>query len=115
MVQPTDSMTPRARIMLHAKAKDGHREEFERAFPVVAERMRSASGFIQDELLRAGDGENPAYIVMSEWVNKDAFWTWFHDPVHHEMTAPMSPYWYDARIDVYDLVHRLERYDPGSS
>ena len=102
---------PRARIMLHAKAKEGAREQFEQAYETVAERMSHARGHIQDELLRATDSDTPAYIIFSEWESAEAFWTWFHDPSHHDTTAPMSPYWYDARLEVFDLVHRLQQYE----
>jgi len=102
----------RARVMLHAKVKEGSEEKFETAYETVAERMQHAEGFVQDELLRNPDRNTHAYIVMSEWESADAFWTWFHNPSHHDTTAPMSPYWYDAKIEIYDQVYRLERYEP---
>lgn len=102
----------RARVMLHAKVKEGMREKFEQAYETVAERMLHAKGHIQDELIRATESETAAYIVLSEWETKEDFLTWFHDPRHHDTTAPMSPYWYDPRLEIFDLVHRLDRYEP---
>lgn len=106
-------MTLRARVFLHAKAKDGAQEKFETAYETVAERMRHAQGHIQDELIRATEAETPTYIIVSEWESAEAFWTWFHDPSHHDTTAPMSPYWHGARIEIYELIHRLDVYEPS--
>jgi heme-degrading monooxygenase HmoA len=104
-------MTPHARVLLHATARDGKVEEFEHAFLAVTERMQRAKGHIQDELIREVD-QPGQYIVLSEWVSTEAFLTWFHDPRHHDTTAPMNPFWHNARVQIFELVARLDRYEP---
>lgn len=105
-------MTRHARILLHAKVTSGSEAEFETAYRTVAERMQQAQGHIQDELIRNADGGTPSYVVMSEWESRDAFMTWFLNPRHHDTTAPMSPYWYDTEVQIFELVDRLDRYEP---
>ena len=105
-------MTRHARVMLHAKVRAGSEQEFEENFKEVTRRMQAAEGHIQDELIRLPDQDEPTYIVLSEWLSKEAFLTWFHNPRHHDTTAPISPFWYGHDLKIWELVERLPRYEP---
>jgi heme-degrading monooxygenase HmoA len=98
--------------MLHAKVRPDDVPAFEDAFRVVTERMRAAEGHIQDELIRESGTESPSYIVLSEWESQDAFLRWLHAPRHQGEDSPLSPYWYDTRVQIFELAYRLDDYEP---
>jgi heme-degrading monooxygenase HmoA len=80
------------RVMVFARVAEGDAEQFEKAFAAVRARVTGTPGHIRDELLR--DAEDPTrYILLSEWESEEQFRAWEDLPIHHEMTAPMHPYW----------------------
>jgi len=79
--------------MVHGRInKLAEREAFEAAFTTVSSSVLGTPGHVKDELLR--DTSDPAaYILMSEWVSKEAFLSWELSPIHMQKTLPMRPYW----------------------
>jgi heme-degrading monooxygenase HmoA len=68
------------------------REAFEAAFTTVSNSVVGTPGHVKDELLR--DISDPAaYVLMSEWISKEAFLNWEQSSIHMQKTLPMRPYW----------------------
>lgn len=65
---------------------------FEAAFATVSSSVQGTPGHVKDELLRDA-GDPTAYILMSEWISKEAFLSWEQSPIHMQKTLPMRPYW----------------------
>lgn len=69
------------------------KEAFEKAFEQVSRTVvGSVKGIIRDELIH--DSNDPhAYIMLSEWENKDAWANWQQAPIHEEQVGGMQQYW----------------------
>ncbi|MEU2347818.1 FAD-dependent oxidoreductase [Modestobacter sp. NPDC049651] len=75
------------RIDISTKVGPGEEEAFERAYAVVAERLRGTPGLIREELLREpGTG---LYHIFAEWESDQDFRNWVDDPSHADRTGPI--------------------------
>lgn len=83
----------RIRVMVHGKLnRVNDQDAFESAFTTVSNSVLGTPGHVRDELLR--DSTEPgAYILMSEWLSREAFLTWETSPIHMQKTLPLRPYW----------------------
>lgn len=83
----------RIRVMVHGKLNQlNDQDAFENAFTTVSSSVLGTPGHVRDELLR--DSNEPgAYILMSEWLSREAFLKWETSPIHMQKTLPLRPYW----------------------
>lgn len=80
------------------------RDAFEAMIPTISSKIKDATGYIRDELLRDA-GEPGAYIMMSEWASREDFLSWVQSSVHPQNTSPLRAYWKaDQIFKIYDLV-----------
>ncbi|HLG65036.1 MAG TPA: antibiotic biosynthesis monooxygenase family protein [Ktedonosporobacter sp.] len=80
------------------------RDAFEAMIPTISRKIKHATGYIRDELLRDA-GEPGAYIMMSEWASREDFLAWVQSSVHPQNTSPLRAYWKaDEVFKIYDLV-----------
>ncbi|HLQ61278.1 MAG TPA: antibiotic biosynthesis monooxygenase family protein [Candidatus Acidoferrales bacterium] len=90
------------RVLVFATVKPENGEAFEAAFAEVSARVRGTPGHVTDELLR-DPGRPGNYILLSQWMSKDAFLAWEMDPIHRATTTPMRPYWVTVERRIFEV------------
>lgn len=91
------------RAILHMKVRPGAEEEFVRAFSAIAETVRDHPGSVRQTLVR--DPEDPrSFVVMTDWVSRDAFTGFEQSAAQDELTAPLRALRESSRMAVYDVV-----------
>lgn len=95
------------RATLHMKVRAGAEDEFIRAFTAVAEKVRLDPGSVRQTLVR--DPGNPSsFVVMTDWVDRDAFTRFERSAAQDELTAPLRALRESASMTVYEVVFHLE-------
>jgi len=95
------------RATLHMKVRAGAEDEFVRAFTAVAEKVRLDPGSVRQTLVR--DPGNPSsFVVMTDWVDRDAFTRFERSAAQDELTAPLRALRESASMTVYEVVFHLE-------
>ncbi len=84
-------------------------EAFETAFEQVSRTVvNSVKGIIRDELIH--DSNDPyAYIMLSEWEDKEAWATWQKAPVHEEQVGDMQKYWKGQGVKICNTAFSVEK------
>lgn len=95
------------RASLHMKVRAGTENEFVRAFTAVAEKVRQDPGSVRQTLMRDPD-DSTSFVVMTDWVSRDAFTEFERSPAQDDLTAPLRALRESARMAVYDVVFDLE-------
>jgi heme-degrading monooxygenase HmoA len=82
---------------------------FEAAFAEVERRMGGTPGHLGAELLRPTEQGRP-YLVIGMWSDAAAFRRWEDSTGHPETSAPLRPYWGNARIErhIYEVAQPAE-------
>ena len=94
------------RVLVLATVKPENGPAFEAAFAQVSAKVRGTPGHVTDELLR--DPERPGtYVLLSQWISREAFLAWEDDPVHRSTTTPMRPYWVTVERHIFDVAVRV--------
>jgi len=84
-------------------------EAFERAFKQVSRTVvDNARGIIRDELIH-DSGDPFAYIMLSEWENRDAWAAWQQAPVHEEQVGGMQQYWKGQGVKICNTAFVVEK------
>ena len=95
------------RATLHMKVRAGAEEEFIRAFSAVAEKVRLDPGSVRQTLLR--DPNNAStFVVMTDWVTRDAFTRFERSSAQDDLTAPLRALRESASMTVYEVLFDLE-------
>jgi heme-degrading monooxygenase HmoA len=89
------------------KVRPGAADEFMRVFSAVAEKVRSDPGSVRQTLLRDPDNPN-SFIVMTDWISREAFTRFERSTAQDELTAPLRALRESASMAVYDLIYSLE-------
>ncbi len=93
-----------------------HRLEDKSAFEAAFEQVSrtvvgSAKGIIRDELIC--DSDDPyAYIMLSEWQDKNAWATWQHAPIHETQVGGMQKFWKGQGVKICERAFCVEK--PGT-
>lgn len=84
------------------------KEAFETAFEQVSRTVvGSVEGVVRDELI--SDSSDPyAYIMLSEWKDKDAWASWQRAPIHEEQVGGMQQYWQGQGVKIFNTAFRVE-------
>jgi heme-degrading monooxygenase HmoA len=91
------------RATLHMKVRPGAEEEFVRAFSAIAEKVRDDAGSVRQTLMR--DPEDPrSFVVMTDWVSRDAFTQFERSSAQDELTAPLRALRESSSMAVYEVV-----------
>lgn len=94
------------RATLHMKVKPGTEDEFVRAFEEIAKHVRADPGSIRQALLR--DPKDPtSFVVMSDWVSREAFSEFEHSSEQDNLTAPLRAVRESATMEVHELVFEI--------
>lgn len=97
--------------------RTAHGRSIQLAYDQVSAQMRVVPGMLSNELL--GSIRDDGFVVLSRWVDLQAFLTWEGGPDHRRTTAPLRPYRED-RLDppfgVYRVLasHHAEDFWPRS-
>lgn len=85
------------------------KEAFEAAFYQVSRTViDNAKGILRDELIH--DSDDPyAYIMLSEWENKEAWAAWQKAPVHEEQVGGMRRYWKGQGVKICHTAFSVEK------
>lgn len=80
------------------------KEAFEAAFEQVSRTVvGNVPGIVRDELIH--DSADPyAYIMLSQWQDKDAWATWQQAPIHEEQVGSMQQYWKGQGVKICNTV-----------
>ncbi len=91
------------RATLHMKVRPGAEEEFVRAFSAIAEKVRDDPGSVRQTLMR--DPEDPrSFVVMTDWVSREAFTRFERSSAQDELTAPLRALRESSSMAVYEVV-----------
>lgn len=84
------------------------KEAFEAAFEQVSRKVvGNVEGVIRDELIR--DSDDPqAYIMLSEWRDKNAWASWQRAPIHEEQVGIMQQYWKGQGVKIFHTAFHVE-------
>ncbi len=85
------------------------KEAFEAAFEQVSRTVvNNVKGIIRDELIH--DSNDPyAYIMLSEWEDKDAWATWQSATIHEVQVGGMQQYWKGQGVKIYNTTFCVEK------
>jgi len=99
----------RIRVMVYGRLKPtSDSAAFEAAFTTVSNSVVGTPGHVKDELLRNASDPG-AYILMSEWMSKEAFLSWEQSPIHMQKTLPMRPHWKgEGERKIFEIGVRLD-------
>ncbi|BCL84214.1 antibiotic biosynthesis monooxygenase [Ktedonobacteria bacterium brp13] len=93
-----------------------HRLEDKAAFEAAFEQVsctvvNNVEGILRDELIQ--DSSDPyAYIMLSEWQDKDAWATWQQAPIHEAQVGGMQKYWKGQGVKIFTTAFCVE---PGTN
>lgn len=85
------------------------KEAFEKTFADVSRKVLSTTdGILRDELVQ--DTNDPyAYMLLSEWEDKDAWANWQSSPIHDEQVGGLQHYWKGQGVRIFSTVYCAER------
>lgn len=85
------------------------KEVFEKTFADVSRKVLSTTaGILRDELVQ--DTNDPyAYMLHSEWEDKDAWTNWQSSPIHEEQVGGLQNYWKGQGVRIFSTVYCVER------
>lgn len=91
------------------------REVFEHTFAEVSQKVLSTTyGILRDELVR--DSNDPyAYMLLSEWEDRDCWANWQSSPIHAEQVDVLQDYWKGQGVKVLTTVYSIERPEIGAA
>ena len=90
-----------------------HRLEDQEAFEAAFEQVSrivvgSVEGIVRDELIH--DTNDPcAYIMLSEWQDKDAWARWQQAPIHEAQVGHLQHYWKGQGVKICTTVFCVEQ------
>ncbi len=87
------------------------KEAFESAFKQVSRTVvNSIKGIVRDELIH--DSDDPyAYIMLSEWEDKNAWATWQSGSIHEMQVRAMRQYWKGQGVKICNTAFCVEKAD----
>lgn len=87
------------------------KEAFEAAFEQVSRTVvNNVKGILRDELIH--DSNDPyAYIMLSEWEDKNAWATWQSAPIHETQVGGMQQYWKGQGVKIFTTAFCVEKAD----
>lgn len=82
-------------------------EAFEAAFEQVSRTVvGNIDGIIRDELIH--DSSDPyAYIMVSQWRDKDAWAAWQRASIHEKQVGHLQQYWQGQGVKVCTTVYHV--------
>ncbi|MBD0329774.1 MAG: antibiotic biosynthesis monooxygenase [Thermoleophilia bacterium] len=95
------------RATLTITVKEGREADFERAWRDVAEVVRRNPDNIRQVLLR-DSADSRSFVVMSDWVDREAFTRFERSPEQDELTAPLRDLRESGSMTVHELVAEIE-------
>jgi heme-degrading monooxygenase HmoA len=100
------------RATLSIRVKAGREAEFERAWRMIAERVRAEPGNVRQPLLR-DPSDHSDYVIASDWESREAFTRFERSPAQDELTAPIRELRASASMTVREIVSHLESGERG--
>lgn len=102
------------RATLHMRVKPGREGDFAREWKAVADRTREARGNLRQTLLR--DPDDPrAFVITSDWVDRDAFTAFERSPEQDDLTAGIRALRESARMSVHEIVRHVDAGTAGTA
>lgn len=78
--------------------KEVFEAEFEKVSRIL---LQKVPGVLRDELIQ--DSSDPhSYIMLSEWVSKEAWATWQRAPIHEEQVGHLQNYWKGQGVKIFN-------------
>src|SRR5881227_3984874 len=88
-------MTGEARVFIYHEAEDPL--AVTDAYRLVSQRLATVPGMLGNELLHSVH-DPKGFVVVSRWVDLNAFEEWEQGTSHRDSTAPLRPF-RDTRMD----------------
>lgn len=95
------------RAVLQMTVRAGRHEEFEAAWRTIAAQVRQMPGNVRQTLLRDRDDER-RFLIMTDWVDADAFRQFEQSPEQDDLTAPLRALRESGEMDVFQILHHIE-------
>lgn len=93
----------RTRFVLQVRLKPGCEDEFLRLYVAIRDRVaRGVPGCLAHEAGQAVD-DSLAWIVTSEWRERESYEAWERDAEHRALTAPLRALFAEARLTKYTI------------
>ena len=83
------------------------KEVFEKTFADVSRRViNTTHGILRDELVQ--DSNDPsAYMLLSEWEDRDDWANWQSSPIHDEQVGILQSYWKGQGVRIFTTVYSI--------